>query len=193
MVCTVRRYTGPLVLYSCISSRSVCSPPRTAGYTTSRTASAGRASEASAMANRMFSLPVTRRNALISSSVTFRSARAPIRCTVAISRSTRLSVTSRSRSASSAASRVTADCGEFGQPPPQVGGRLDRGPRPPPGHHLRRGIGEQAGRQADRADRGQLADLRQHRLQAHVPRHRLDQRQQAWTLYRWDGRPPRRP
>jgi hypothetical protein len=66
------------------------------------------------MANRMFSLPVTRLNALISSSVTFRSARAPIRCTVAISRSTRLSVTSRSRSASSAASKVTADCGEFG-------------------------------------------------------------------------------
>ena len=114
MVCTVRRYTGPLVLYSCTSSRSVCSPPRTAGYTTSRTASAGRASEASAMANRMFSLPVTRRNALTSSPVTFRSARAPIRCTVAISTSTRLSVTSRSRPASSAASKVTADCGEFG-------------------------------------------------------------------------------
>lgn len=65
------------------------------------------------MANRMFSLPATLRNALISSSVTFRSARAPIRCTVAISRSTRLSVTSRSRSYSSAASRVTVDCGEF--------------------------------------------------------------------------------
>ena len=47
----------------------------------------GRASEASAMVNRMFSSPVTFRHALIRSSVTRRSARAQIWCTVAISRS----------------------------------------------------------------------------------------------------------
>ncbi len=84
MVCTVRRYTGPFVLNSSTSSRNVCSPPVAAGNTTSRTASSGAASEASAMENRRFSLPVTFLNALISSLVTLRSARAPIRCTVAI-------------------------------------------------------------------------------------------------------------
>jgi len=108
VVCTVRRYTGPFVLYSCTSSFSVCSPPRTAGKTTSRTSPSGSASDASAMANRMFSLPDTRLKALISSLVTFCSARAPIRRTVAISRSTSESVTSRSRSTSSADSSVTA-------------------------------------------------------------------------------------
>jgi len=55
----------------------------------------------------MFSLPVTRLNALTSSSVTFLSARAPMRCTVEISSSTRVSVISRSRVCSSAASRVS--------------------------------------------------------------------------------------
>jgi hypothetical protein len=48
---------------------------------------------------------------------------------------------------------------------------------PPTGQYLRCHIGEQARRQPDRPDRGQLADLAQHRLQAHVPRHRLHQRQ----------------
>ncbi|MGI5122167.1 hypothetical protein ACQEU5_21910 [Marinactinospora thermotolerans] len=51
---------------------------------------------------------MTRLKALISSLVTLRSARAPMRCTVAISRSTSESVTSRSRSTSNADSRVTA-------------------------------------------------------------------------------------
>ena len=112
MVCTVRRYTGPLVRYSCTSSLSVCSPPVTAGKTTSRIRPSGSATETSAMWNRMFSLPVTRLKALISSLVTLRSARAPMRCTVAISRPTSESVTSRSRSAGRADSRVTADSGE---------------------------------------------------------------------------------
>ena len=70
MVCTVRRYTGPLVLYSWTSSRSVCSPPVTAGNTTARTGSSGAPTHASAMANRMFSLPVTRLNAFTSSCTT---------------------------------------------------------------------------------------------------------------------------
>ncbi|WP_131884594.1 hypothetical protein [Actinomadura sp. KC345] len=52
-------------------------------------------------------------NALTSSLVTFCSARAPIRCTVAISRSTSESVTSRSRSTNSAANNVTAAAGEL--------------------------------------------------------------------------------
>lgn len=55
----------------------------------------------------MFSLPDTFLNALMSCSVTFFSARAPIRCTVEISSSTSVSVISRSRSCSSAASNVT--------------------------------------------------------------------------------------
>lgn len=59
------------------------------------------------MANRMFSLPVTFLNALTSSVVTFRSARAPIRCTVAISSSTSVSVISCCRVCSSAASNVS--------------------------------------------------------------------------------------
>ncbi len=105
----MRRYTGPLVLNSPTNSRNVCSPPRTAGNTTSRTLPSGAASAASATWNKMFSLPPTRLNALMSSSVTFRSARAPIRCTVAISRSTKLSVTSRSRSTSN----VTAPADEL--------------------------------------------------------------------------------
>ena len=118
--------------------------------------------------------PVTRLNALTSSSVTFCSARAPIRCTVEISRSTRVSVISRSRSCSSAASSVSRQPARMVA---QVRRRLHRGPRPPAGHHLRRDVGEQTRRQPDRADRAQLADLGQHRLQAHVARNRLDQRQ----------------
>jgi hypothetical protein len=91
-------------LYSCTSSRRVCSPPVTAGNTTCRTASSGASSAASAMANKMFSLPVTFLKALTSSWVTRRSARALIRCTVEIRRSTRVSVISRSRQCNSAAS-----------------------------------------------------------------------------------------
>ena|GEM_PF-5472218 len=45
---------------------------------------------ASAIEKRMFSLPVTFFNALISSLVTRRSARAPIRCTVAFNNSTKV-------------------------------------------------------------------------------------------------------
>nr|WP_256260389.1 hypothetical protein [Streptomyces atratus] len=52
-------------------------------------------------------MPDTFLNALMSCSVTFFSARAPIRCTVEISSSTSVSVISRSRSCSSAASNVT--------------------------------------------------------------------------------------
>src|SRR5664280_250631 len=76
MVATVVRYTGPFVRYSCTSSRSVASPPAIAGYTTRRTFSSGAASEASAIENRMFPLSVTFLKALISSAVTFFSARA---------------------------------------------------------------------------------------------------------------------
>jgi hypothetical protein len=94
VVRTIRRYTGPLVLYSWTRSRRVASPPRTAGNTTSRAGPSGAANAASATANRMFSLPVTRLNALTSSSVTRFSARAPIRCTVEISNSTNASVIS---------------------------------------------------------------------------------------------------
>ena len=47
----------------------------------------------------------------MTSSVTLRSARAPTRCTVAISRSTRASVISRSRSTTSAASKVIVASG----------------------------------------------------------------------------------
>jgi len=107
VVCTVRRYTGPLVLYSWTSSRNVCSPPVTAGNTTARTGSSGAPTHASAMANRMFSLPVTRLNAFTNSCTTRLSARAPMRCTVEISSSTRASVISRCRECSSAASRVS--------------------------------------------------------------------------------------
>ncbi len=52
-------------------------------------------------------MPVTRLNSRISSSVILRSARALMRCTVAISRSTSVSVISRSLACSSAASRVS--------------------------------------------------------------------------------------
>lgn len=55
----------------------------------------------------MFSFPVTRLSALISSLVTLLSARALIRCTVAISNSTNVSVISRSRSQTSAANNST--------------------------------------------------------------------------------------
>ncbi|WP_326637263.1 hypothetical protein OIE67_05475 [Nonomuraea fuscirosea] len=60
-----------------------------------------------------------------------------------------------------------------------VGGRLHRCPGPPGGQHLGRHVGEQSGRQFDRARRRQLADLGHHRLQAHVARRGLDQRQQV--------------
>jgi hypothetical protein len=74
---------------------------------TARTGSSGRPSAASAILKRMFSFPVTRLNALISSLVTSLSARALIRCTVAISNSTIVSVISRSRSQTSAANSST--------------------------------------------------------------------------------------
>lgn len=63
------------------------------------------------MVNSRLSLPDTRLKALMSSSVTLRSARAPTRWTVAISSSTKASVTSRSRSTSNAASRVMVASG----------------------------------------------------------------------------------
>jgi hypothetical protein len=47
----------------------------------------------------------------------------------------------------------------------------------PPGEHPWGDVGEQLARQADRPGRAQFADLGEHRLQADVARHRLDQRQ----------------
>ena len=61
---------GPLVLYSCTSSRSVCSPPTRPGRPPRAPARPAASSDASAIVNRMFSLPVTRLNSLTSSSVT---------------------------------------------------------------------------------------------------------------------------
>src|SRR5664280_828246 len=180
MVATVVRYTGPFVRYSCTSSRSVASPPAIAGYTTRRTFSSGAASEASAIENRMFSLSVTFLKALISSAVTFFSARALIRCTVAINSSTSVSAISRER-----LGRVrNALAGATGTPPQPVrrcgaegAGRL-AGPRCwrrccTSGSHL--------SRHADRPHREQLIDLGEHALQAHVARIGLDQRQHRGT------------
>ena len=59
----------------------------------------------------------------------------------------------------------------------QVRRGFHRGAGPPGGDHLRRNAGEHAVRQACRTHRVQLADLGEHRLQAHVAGHRLDQRQ----------------
>jgi hypothetical protein len=59
----------------------------------------------------------------------------------------------------------------------QVRRRFHRGAGPPGGDHLRRDPGEQPVRQPGRAGRVQLADLGEHRLQAHVAGNRLDQRQ----------------
>lgn len=68
-------------------------------------------------------MPETRLKALISSLVTFCSARATIRYTVAISRSTRQSVTSRSRSTSNADSSVTLAFGARRRTIPLMPGR----------------------------------------------------------------------
>jgi hypothetical protein len=110
-VFTVRRYVGPLLRNSATTSRNVCSPPDTAGNTTSRTRDSGAVSDASAIRNSRFSLPVTFLNSAISSLVTLRWARASMRCTVAISNSTSASVISRSRNLSSAASMVSRNAG----------------------------------------------------------------------------------
>jgi hypothetical protein len=56
-------------------------------------------------------------------------------------------------------------------------GRLDRRAITPTSHHARRHPGEHVGRQADLADRSQLRDLRQQRVQTDVPRNRTDQRE----------------
>ena len=80
---------------------------RTTGKITSLTFPSGLATDASATRNSSFSLPATRLNSPISSSLTFFSAFAPILCTVEISRSTSVSVISRSRAYSSAASSVS--------------------------------------------------------------------------------------
>jgi len=53
-------------------------------------------------------------------------------------------------------------------------GRLNRRPRPPPIEHSGRHVREQPGRQPDRSDRLELADLGHHRLEAHTSGHRLD-------------------
>ena len=64
---------------------------------TSSTRSPGDRSAASVILNRMFSLPDTRFSSATKSLVTLVSARALILCTVAMSRSTRVSVISRCR------------------------------------------------------------------------------------------------
>lgn len=104
----MRRNSGLDALYSATTSRSVDSPPA-AGYTTSRTAPSGRFRLASAtFANSAFLLR-TRLNEATISSVTRRSARALIVCTVEISNSTSVSVISRSRSTSNADSNRAID------------------------------------------------------------------------------------
>jgi len=96
----------PFVLYSASRFNSVPSPPA-AGNTTSRTTPSGAPTAASVILNKMFSLPDTRFRSATNSPTTRRSARALILCTVAISRSTRVSVISRPRQYSSAASSVS--------------------------------------------------------------------------------------
>ncbi len=59
----------------------------------------------------------------------------------------------------------------------QVRRGLHRRPGPPGRDHPRGDVAEQPVGQVDRADRAQLADLGEHRVQADVARHRLDQRQ----------------
>lgn len=59
----------------------------------------------------------------------------------------------------------------------QMHGRLDRCAGAPPDHDIRCDPGEKVGGQPDRADRLQLGDLGEHRLQAHVARSGLDQAQ----------------
>jgi len=59
----------------------------------------------------------------------------------------------------------------------QMAGRLDRRAGTPARNDDRGDIGEEARRQPDRADRVELCDLDKHRVQAHVARRRLDQRQ----------------
>ena len=95
--CRACRYVGPFNSNSFTRSSSTSTPPA-AGYTTSSTIPAGLPADAAAILNRMFSLPVTRfAMSAANWSRVLVSARALIRCTVAISRSTRPSVTSRSR------------------------------------------------------------------------------------------------
>jgi hypothetical protein len=60
---------------------------------------------------------------------------------------------------------------------PQVRRGLHRRPDLPRRDHARGDVGEQPGRQVDRADRAQLADLGEHRIQADVARHRLADRE----------------
>jgi hypothetical protein len=130
----------------------------------------------------MFSLPVTFWNALISSLVTLCSARAdPVhRGDQQVDQAVgHLPLTFPQQRRQQGHRRLRG----LPQPAAQVRRRLHRGPRPPPGHHLRRDVGEQPRRQADRPDRLQLADLGQHRVQAHVPRHRLDQRQHRVLVF----------
>jgi hypothetical protein len=66
--------------------------------------------------------------------------------------------------------------------PAQMRRGLDRRLLAPSHQHPRRHISEQPGRQPDRADGFELLDLNQHRLQAHVPRRRLDQPKHATRL-----------
>ncbi len=61
-------------------------------------------------------------------------------------------------------------------------GRLDRRAGAPPGNDGRGDVGEQVRRQPDRADRLELCDLDEHRVQAHVARCGLDQGQHVLTV-----------
>jgi len=56
----------------------------------------------------------------------------------------------------------------------QVRGRFNPSAAMPSSEHARRDLREQAGGQPDRADRFELLDLGEHRLEADVPRRRLD-------------------
>lgn len=95
--CRACRYVGPFVSNSRTRSSSTSRPPA-AGNTTSSTMPPGLCEDAEAMRNKMFSLPVTfLMISPVNCSLVLVSARALIRCTVAISRSARVSVISRSR------------------------------------------------------------------------------------------------
>ncbi len=64
----------------------------------------------------------------------------------------------------------------------QMTGRLDRRAGTPPGDDRRGYVGEQIGRQPDGADRFELCDLDEHRVQTHAARRRLNQGQHVLTV-----------
>ncbi|WP_405148942.1 hypothetical protein OG589_12895 [Sphaerisporangium sp. NBC_01403] len=95
---------------------------------------------------------------------------------MAISRSAGASVTSRSRSTNSAASNVTADACELRARRRRCDGDSTAARARQDASTFGATSANRFSGSPDRADRGQLVDLTQHRLQADVARHRLDQR-----------------